>query len=223
MNCPVCIIPVTKKASKALAMAQPDQLLTVTGLERTRTAALDVMHRLRRWLHRWSINGVWAYHLEVNPKGDDGAHAHIWWRGDEVSEPVLRDAAVASRAGHDVDVREAYALPGTRSPQLSYGLKAILSNRAAVPSDLTQDAREYLDLNGGRLVSTSRGFWIDWAGEPVEGGAARARTIANAWDGPLPRSGFLKRWHGHRSLNALADRWNGPACESCRRGRVRGR
>lgn len=193
VSCPVCIFPITRKASKALAMAQPAQLLTVTGLPRTRAGALGSMRRIRSWFARRNIQGVWAYHLEVNPLAT-GAHAHVWWRGNLVSRSLLAEAARASGAGHDADARRAFAPPGSISPELAYGLKSILTTRPANPTDLSPEARAYLDLNGGQLVTASHGYWIDWDGEPVPGGAVPARTVANGWSRPLPQSSFLTRW-----------------------------
>lgn len=187
-------------------MAQPDQFLGITGLARVRDGALVVMSRVRAWLGRRGIRGAWAYHLEVNPGGPDSAHAHIWWRGDKVTRALLAGAAIASGAGDNIDVRPAYAREGPGAPQLAYGFKAILATRPAILTDLSPDARDYLDLNGGRLVTASQGFWTDWSGEPVVGGAVRARAVANGWSDPLPQSAFLEEWHRHRLLNAPRDR-----------------
>jgi hypothetical protein len=175
-------------------MAQPNQFLTITGLARSREEAFAAMRRLREWFRRRRIRGVWAYHLEVNPESD-GAHAHIWWRGDNVTRALLAEAATASGAGQNADARKAFARPGSAKPELAYGYKAILSTRPTLLTDLSPAARDYLSLNGGQLVSASHGFWTDWAGEPVPGGAVRARAVANGWSGPLPRSDFLAKWH----------------------------
>lgn len=205
VSCPVCIFPITRRSAKALAMAQPSQFLTISGLARSRTEALAAMRRVRAWLDRRRIRGAWAYHLEVNPN-NDGAHAHIWWRGDNVTSAILTEAADGSRAGYNANARPAYARAGSAKPELAYGFKAILTTRPVVLTDLSPAATDYLALNGGQLVTASHGFWTDWNGEAVAGGAVRARAVANGWSSPLPRSKFLARWHRHRSLNADGDR-----------------
>lgn len=175
-------------------MAQPTQFLTITGLARRRDKALSTMQRVREWFRRRHVQGAWAYHLEVNQRDDD-AHAHIWWRGDSVSKALLAEVAEGSGAGYDADVRRAYARPGSIKPELAYGFKAILRTRPAIHTELSSAASEYLTLNGGQLVSASHGFWTDWDGEPVAGGAVRARAVANGWSKPLPRNDFLRKWH----------------------------
>lgn len=175
-------------------MAQPSQLLTVSGLARGRDEALAAMRRLRAWLARRRIRGAWAYHLEVDP-ANEGAHAHIWWRGDNVTSTILTEAALGSHAGYNADARRAFVRAGTTKPELAYGFKAILTTRPAVLTALSEAASDYLTLNGGQLVNASQGFWIDWNGEPVPRGLVLARTIANGWSGSLPRSEFLAKWH----------------------------
>ena len=194
VTCPVCIFPITRRSSRALAMAQPSQFLTITGLARSRDEALGAMQRVREWFRRRQVRGAWAYHLEVNHQHDD-AHAHVWWRGDNVSKALLAEVAKGSGAGYDADVRRAYAREGSVKPELAYGFKAILRTRPARPTVLSPAASEYLALNGGQLVNASHGFWTDWNGEPVPGGAVRARAVANGWTKPFPRSDFLRKWH----------------------------
>lgn len=162
-------------------MAQPDAWLTVTGLQRTWSRAQSVMQKLRRWLGRRGFLGDWAYHLEPNP-GSDGAHAHIWWRGDSVNAAVLAEGALASGGGLDTHATEDVFFPtGSHIPTLEYGLKWVLEDRPTEPTRLWPRAEEYLALNGGRLVNASRRFWIDWERKPVVGGVVQARVLAHTW------------------------------------------
>lgn len=173
-------------------MAQPDALLTVTGLQRSWLLAQSVMQRLRRWLRGTGLVGAWAYHLEPNPRSA-GAHAHVWWRGDPFDSAVLSEAALSSGAGAEAHVEdEAFVPAGHRVPTLEYGMKEVLVGRPAEPTTLWPAAEAYLDLNGGHLVRASRGFWIDWRGQRIEGGLVRARTIAHTWSPAQANAGHRR-------------------------------
>lgn len=193
VSCPSCITPVALRTSEAIAMAQPNAMLTITGLVKEWFSAKRVMQSLRRKLRHHEPDGAWAFHLEVNPKRT-GAHAHVWWRGPDIQVELLHDLALRSGAREEVFVRPAFVPPGTRIPALPYGLKAILDDRPDTAEKMWPAAQEYLDLNGGGLVHASQGFWTDWKGDRVEGALERARVMAHGWRGGRPHTEFLREW-----------------------------
>ena len=194
VSCPSCITPVAIRTSEAIAMAQPDVMLTVTGLPRAWKSALDVMQGLRRRMSRRHVEGKWAFHLEPNPMSD-GAHAHAWWRGADLSIDLFRELAVMSGAGPEVDITPAFAPPGPRIPALGYGLKSVLTERPDTADAMWPVAADFLSLNGGALVHASHGFWTDWSGLAIKGALERARVVAHGWRGEFPMNDFLARWH----------------------------
>jgi hypothetical protein len=181
------------RTSEAIAMAQPDVMLTVTGLPRAWKSALGVMQGLRRRMSRRRVEGKWAFHLETNPKSD-GAHAHAWWRGTDLCIDLVRELAVMSGAGPELDITPAFAPPGPRIPALGYGLKSILAERPDTADAMWPVAADFLSLNGGVLVHASHGFWTDWHGRAIDGALERARVVAHGWRGELPVNDFLARW-----------------------------
>jgi hypothetical protein len=95
---------------------------------------------------------------------------------------MLAEGALSAGAMLDAHVtNDVFTSAGKRVPSLEYGLKAVLVDRPPEPTRLWPAAVEYLALNGGRLVNASRGFWVDWQGDQVEGGVVRARVVAHGW------------------------------------------
>jgi hypothetical protein len=174
-------VPVALDTARALAMARPDLMVTLTGLPRRWPAIRDLMDRFKRLLKRRKIRGHIAYHAEPNLHHDawttdGGAHCHAWWRGEDLTKP-LRELASASGLGHVVDARKAFIhREGDSIPALRYGLKMILHTNPPAPTVLWPAAEEFLELNGGDLVHATQGFWQNWRGERLD--LKEARVIA---------------------------------------------
>lgn len=185
VSCWACVVPVAIRTGEALAMARPSLAITLTRLPRSWEPVQKLMSRFSKTVRRRGISARYAYNLEPNPNDRTGAHCHLWWRGDPVNQPLLSEIAAIAGMGSHVDVRPARAETVHHAiPTIDYGLKQILRDRPEHPAELWPSAREYLDLNGGRLTHQTHGFWEDWLGVPIEGGVRRARQLAHGWESP---------------------------------------
>lgn len=134
-------------------MARPSLAITLTRLPRSWEPVQKLMSRFSKTVRRRGISARYAYNLEPNPNDRTGAHCHLWWRGDPVNQPLLSEIAAIAGMGSHVDVRPARAETVHHAiPTIDYGLKQILRDRPEHPAELWPSAREYLDLNGGRLI-----------------------------------------------------------------------
>jgi hypothetical protein len=168
-------------------MARPTQAITLTKLPRGWQPVQQLVAKFKAALARRGVRGRYAWHVEPNADPGTGAHCHLWWRGETLDAPLLREAALAAGAGPHVDVRAASAASvAHKVPTIDYGLKMILRDRPEHPEALWAAAVEYLDLNGGRLVHSTHGFYEDWHGRPVKGGLRAARRVAHTWPHPEP-------------------------------------
>lgn len=182
LSCWACVVPIAIQTGEALAMARPTLAVTLTHLPRSWPEIQSVMARFSRTLKRRGIAAKYAYNVEPNPSDHTGAHCHLWWRGDPISQPLLSEIATVAGMGSHVDVRPARPETTYHSiPAIDYGLKLILRDRPEAPEAMWPAAAEYLELNGGRLTHGTHGFWQDWNGAPVHGGVRQARQLAHSW------------------------------------------
>lgn len=138
-----------------------------------RTRMAQVVRRLRRGSR--AFEHVW--HVEPNP-GGTGNHIHGWSWGQRPSPDLLREAAAAAGMGRSVWLG-AWTTPATEDPAITYGMKTILQeqlNRQV----LGPATRQFKELNGGRLVHASGGFYRDGATGQHLGRRREAERIASA-------------------------------------------
>lgn len=166
-RCWSCIVPLTIRASEALALAKPTHWATVTGLDARRGGPHGVQATMARFTRRLRIeqpSSAWCYQVEPNPNGA-GAHAHVWLRGVDVDSGVLSSAAESAGAGPHVAYGDAFARTEFfERPVITYGFKAILEARPDDYDDWWPEAIAYRALNGYRLQSHSGAFWLDATG-----------------------------------------------------------
>ncbi len=95
-------------------------------------------------------------------------------------------AATGAGAGSFCSVQE---VRGSSTAQLGYGLKAV---RTTPPdrNTFSQDAEDFLRLNGGRLGHPTRGFWRDADGRSISGTRAAQRAARRQ-----RRGGQDPEWH----------------------------
>jgi hypothetical protein len=151
--CPVCLPINASKLARELTCVRPEHHVRLSLPKVDRDHARRSMTTLRRiWRKE---HGPWedAYVIEPNLRGT-GCHVHAWQWGSPVDQSTLRDAARRSRFLHE----DVYAEP-RHTPDglpLWYTFKMVLGEPALA---LTEDAETFLELNGGRLVHTTRKFW----------------------------------------------------------------
>jgi len=152
-RCRGCIVRRAYKVRLAIEAAAPTHLVTLTIAGSSWRAANKRWAALSRKLRR-SNDFDAAYVVEVGVAGDQ-LHLHLLWRGDVPSALVLSEAAQSVGLGRNFDVREVHDLRG----MATYLTKQVHDGRGAL----------HLEVNGGRLVHATRGFWT-LNGSVVAGG-----------------------------------------------------
>lgn len=184
LRCPSCIVPRAIGVGQALALARPNLWITLTEIGATWPEVQQGMKMFKQRLCRMCVSGAFAYNVEPSDNGRTG-HAHLWWRGEEVARTTIQIAAESGHFGSYAEVGTAFpASVAYARPTIEYGLKAILRDRPEQPSTLWPSALDYLERNGGRLVHSTRDFWLDAHGNRTtltEATRAAHRTDAGAW------------------------------------------
>jgi hypothetical protein len=184
LRCPSCIVPRAIGVGQALALAKPNLWITLTDIGSTWPEVQHGMKMFKQRLRRMKVSGHFAFHIEPSDGGRNN-HAHLWWRGEEVARAAIQLAAESGRFGRYAEVGTAFpASTYCARPTIEYGLKTILLDRPAEPTELWPSALDYLERNGGRLVHNTRGFWLDGAGDPTtqtEAIRAAHGTDPGAW------------------------------------------
>lgn len=160
-RCGFCAPRRARATERALRLARPAHLVTITQAGATWK---EVHTRLRAFLKTLDHAGVqwsWAYHVEADPH-DPRLHVHAWQRGDRVPADELTQWS--RRAGMGlVDIRAV-----THHGNLGYGMKAVTSLGSDTPAAVAETAvTDFVEINGGRLVHASQGFWLDRDGDPT--------------------------------------------------------
>lgn len=150
----------------AIALASPRRFLTLTLVGEDWQRVRERMFHLRSDLKRATGGFDWVWSVEWNPTGT-GHHVHAYQRGEFVAQRLLSSRARARGMGRVVDIRQwKGASPGYGVKLAGYGVK--------LAGESSSDALcRFLDVNGARLVHTSRSFWRDENGGPC--GAREAR------------------------------------------------
>jgi hypothetical protein len=188
LTCPACLPRRALECARALAFVRPERQMVLTGLAATRPEILKQVAHFRRTL-RGEL-GEWrdAYQIEINPR-ETGYHAHMWVAaGIAITNPVAAIAARRARMGMVLPVADAPITTESAIPMLKYALKAVLPSDTGEASveeldgvaidDLSAGARRFLDINGGRLLAQTKGFWIHPDTGELLGGRRGAATAA---------------------------------------------
>jgi hypothetical protein len=130
------------------------------------------MKDLRYDLRAAGLEVDWCWHVEPNPAGT-GHHVHGWQRGDFLPQGILSEMADGCGMGRVCDVRKWRPKGG---PAVSYGLKLAGIGYGLKMAEGERQLEEYLRVNGGRMVHSSRGFWVD-----VEGKRCSLRDARQSW------------------------------------------
>jgi hypothetical protein len=177
LKCPVCVRVCAMRYGNAIGMARPERQILLTGLPDDWEGVKRSMTAFRRVVRKMTVAWKDCYHVERNPRAT-GLHAHLWQWGSPVEVPIVAEAAVRAGLGSFVDVQARRSPPGA---PLRYGMKVVVEGSPmgqAVPP-LTQD---YLNINGGRLVHATPGFWRDDDGRKIAGVQLAARTASRGSD-----------------------------------------
>lgn len=143
----------------AIAFARPDQFVTFTLTPSTWDETQHTLTIMRQRLQRprRGFRFEWAYSREQGRFG--GFHVHAWVHGDRVPSPG--DWAAEADISH---LGWPHVAEITPARSLYYGHKMLVDS-AELPMDAAQASiDQFLELNGGRLVHTSAGFWRDGNG-----------------------------------------------------------
>lgn len=171
-RCLPCAMRRTLMLSYLIPQAKASHLVTVRGLPATPKGDLDAMSRLIRGVRRRKGRAVWAWVVEPDSYSTL-THAHAYVRPDAAAAHDELEhvwAASAEACGLNVHVKP-YASAGMLD---GYAFKKVLAwNRPMTTHTfdarwaLAQEALDlHLDLNHGRLVHQSQGFWLDESGDP---------------------------------------------------------
>jgi hypothetical protein len=172
-KCPYCLPINARLVAGALALAGPQRAVRLSlvgddwGIARNRMKQLTLA--VRRDGYDWNM----AWHREPNPAGT-GHHVHGWQRGADYV-PQARLQELCQRVGMGIPYIEKIRQTGP----ITYGLKGI--DYGLKLADAEDQGATYLEVNGGRIVHSTRGFWRDEHGQGVglrEAMSAAARVWA---------------------------------------------
>jgi hypothetical protein len=168
-SCVYCAPIMAWEVGAAIALARPDQFVTLTKTPPTWAETRRCLQSMRQRMLRPHRGYVfeWAFTRELT---HDGApHIHAWVHGDRLPQPEDWDReASLSGLGHS------HVAPVTLRRSLYYGLKMLIE-AAELPEIEAQDRiDDFLTLNHGRLVHPSRAFWRDHRGRSLD---TRERAI----------------------------------------------
>ena len=178
LSCPVCVQVIANRYGAAIAYARPQQFLLLTTLGDGWSVIQRNMNRLWEYLRDNDFPIQAAWHAEANPRAT-GTHVHAWSHSAHIDRKTLQGHAVRSGMGSHVSVRPV-RLPQGDPPRLVYGMKAVFSSCDDTGA-LSSEARDFLALNGGRLVHSTQGFFRDIDGQRlgIRDAAIRAHQPAS--------------------------------------------
>jgi hypothetical protein len=150
--CPYCSRFKAVALSRALALAAPTHLMTLTQVGKDWAEVHTLMTRFRRELTRAGWRMSYAYVVEPHRSG--GLHVHALVHGEVPDVPAVSELAQQVGMGWRVDLREWDGSDGL-----------YLVKMAMAPETLTQ----FLVLNGQRLIHATRDYWRTPEGHALAG------------------------------------------------------
>jgi hypothetical protein len=143
------------KLGLAIAYTEPERFIRLSLVgddhDTRRNRIKRLAYRVRKDGYSWNV----AYGVERNPAGT-GHHAHLYQWGSFIPQRRLQELCAREGMGFP-DIRK-WEPQGTAT----YAMKAATY---AVKGAQGQDGlAEHLDLNGGRILHVSRGFWRHGSG-----------------------------------------------------------
>ncbi len=162
LTCVFCAPIEAVLVGKAIRMAKPTSAVMLTQVGERWPDTRHKVNKITKSIRRSFGHDAWsmAYHVERDP-GSPGCHIHGWHRGTTVPKDDLQ--VHASRAGIGiVDIQR------VRYGSFSYGMTQVIE--APENADLDgaqQQIDDFLDINGHRLVHTTRGYWVDKNGQTI--------------------------------------------------------
>lgn len=165
------------KLGLAVQYAAPERFVRLSLVgddhETRRNRIKRLAYRVRKDGYAWNV----AYAVERNPAGT-GHHAHLYQHGDFIPQARLQELCI----------REGMGQPHIKawrsdSGAATYAMKAATY---AQKGALGQDGLgEHLELNGGRILHVSRGFWRHGSGGgTIKNQREAVRAALEALHGP---------------------------------------
>lgn len=169
-KCPVCSTYHSNLVAEAIDDSRPDTLITLTQLPIDCRGGIHTTWRniLKRADRAGHPAGAFAWLFTVErDAGGNSCHLHVLLRGQRPPDSFWSSAAY-QLCGPRVDIRH------LRSPMGSYLLKNCRPSKATCFDCAKVHLAEHIDLNDGRPVHQSRGFFLGDDGSPI--GGLRAAT-----------------------------------------------
>lgn len=160
LSCPYCVIARAHGVSEALGHARITWAVTVHEIGETWPQVRDNFKLFKQHLRRRGVDFQFAYNVEPYTDGPNN-HAHLWVRSADLAMSDLRAASSSARLGTVHQERGYTKVTASGRPYIDYGLKMILEGDATDSADLWPSAVGYLERNGGRLIHSTRDFWLD--------------------------------------------------------------
>jgi hypothetical protein len=152
IRCEVCAPFEVRRRAWRIAAARPRRFLTLTKLPREYQAARRAEYLFLRMIRRDGYRIDWAIAHELTKRDD--RHAHAVTKGDFIEQRLLSQYAERAGMGRVVWVSRIKDAGATR-----YALKESLRVVGYATKGGTEGLEQHLDLNGGRLCRTTRGYF----------------------------------------------------------------
>jgi hypothetical protein len=147
IRCPTCWRREVARRVRRVAGAMPERFITLTGLPVAYKEALLEEQRIRRALRRLGYEFEWAIAHELTKSGL--RHGHALEKGAYIPQRVL-----AKVTGRVCDIRKIRGARGAAN----YAVKEALA-AAQYATKGVEELDEHLELNGGWLLRTTKGYY----------------------------------------------------------------
>lgn len=158
-SCPRCVGVQTARRRAALRYVAPEWLLTLTNVGDSWREVSNGRKVLHQRMRRRGYQPRYAWVIECGSSGP-AHHLHALGWGSVPNSVALAEEAAAVGWGHVVDVR----------PVTSPNVAGYLTKQAVNSGGHLE---HYLDMNGGRLLQATNGFWRAGADGPSITGGLR--------------------------------------------------